>query len=75
MIFIEISVCGGLNVILVVMLKNVIIKLSYNRGEIMTDQINMEEFNKVFEEAFEKEAEEININAQLSQKKFIGFSI
>jgi hypothetical protein len=56
------------------MLKNVIIKLSYNRGEIMTDQINMEEFNKVFEEAFEKEAEEININAQLSQKKFIGFS-
>ncbi|SCY43367.1 hypothetical protein [Lysinibacillus fusiformis] len=41
----------------------------------MTDQINMEEFNKVFEEAFEKEAEEININAQLSQKKFIGFSI
>nr|WP_268988193.1 hypothetical protein [Lysinibacillus sphaericus] len=40
----------------------------------MADQINMEEFNKVFEEAFEKEAEEININAQLSQKKFIGFS-
>lgn len=48
------------------MLKNVIIKLSYNRGESMTNLNNMEEFNKVFEEAFEKESEEIN--AQLSQK-------